>query len=387
MKSLSATLQPAPRAGGSSTRWASTTSTAASSPSGRCSTSSCCSSSPPPSPSSWAPRRELPLALCPGSSPSTSPTRPNGCGCWLWPSEALRQIVKSGPFSRVIRVARLGAVAVLAFALVQFAIGQLRAAFYPTLAQRAETSWSLNRSSEPPSRPGGERGRFDVAPAAPRPGPGGARRSQRRAARLWRRRGAARPPPRRRRPRNRVGSWEKMREAEVGRTRSMLYPKSAHGDRNPATAPNWTSEVDPTAIVQTGALASPTWSWTSVRLSWSGPVPTGQGFKLWLIPPPVERALNVLRVALTLLLCFLILGPSAGRRPRLAARAQAGSRGLGLPSLLRGFGRARRLSRSSAPDSARRSPGGAAEVPAQVRGAQPGWSSPPPRPSCASASR
>jgi len=66
-------------------------------------------------------------------------------------------------------------------------------------------------------------------------------------------------------------------------------------------------QIDPQANVQTGP-GLPNWSWNRFNLSWNGPVSHQQQMGLWLIPPSINRLLNILRVALVAILIALILG-------------------------------------------------------------------------------
>src|SRR5262249_50080995 len=68
---------------------------------------------------------------------------------------------------------------------------------------------------------------------------------------------------------------------------------------------------DPTAIVQTGP-GLPRWSWTTLALTWSGPVTATQRLHLYLLSPAVNLVLAFLRAAL-LLVVIARMFPSAGR--------------------------------------------------------------------------
>ncbi|HRG98137.1 MAG TPA: hypothetical protein PLR99_17920 [Polyangiaceae bacterium] len=68
---------------------------------------------------------------------------------------------------------------------------------------------------------------------------------------------------------------------------------------------------DPAAIVQTGP-GLPRWRWTSLELSWSGPVAATQRLHLYLASPGENFALALLR-ALLLVVVFLRLFPSTQR--------------------------------------------------------------------------
>jgi hypothetical protein len=66
-------------------------------------------------------------------------------------------------------------------------------------------------------------------------------------------------------------------------------------------------QLDPQANVQTGP-GLPNWKWNRFNLSWNGPVAQQQNMKLWLMPPTLNRILNVVRILFVLLLIALILG-------------------------------------------------------------------------------
>src|SRR6185295_5617953 len=63
---------------------------------------------------------------------------------------------------------------------------------------------------------------------------------------------------------------------------------------------------DPKSIVQTGP-GLPRWTWSTISLSWSGPVFAAQRLTLWLIPPWANFLLALVRVALLALLLWCLL--------------------------------------------------------------------------------
>jgi len=67
--------------------------------------------------------------------------------------------------------------------------------------------------------------------------------------------------------------------------------------------------IDPSATIQTG-YGLPGWSWRVINLSWNGPVVKEQNFRLFLVPPGVNRILNFLRIALIAVLVLLLIGYS-----------------------------------------------------------------------------
>lgn len=77
--------------------------------------------------------------------------------------------------------------------------------------------------------------------------------------------------------------------------------------------------VDPQARLQTGP-GLPQWQWNSVELSWNGPVQPQQVVDIVYLPPTVNRLLNWLRVALSLLLAWhLVRGLVPGKLQAAAA--------------------------------------------------------------------
>ncbi|MBF0425597.1 MAG: hypothetical protein HQL66_07235 [Magnetococcales bacterium] len=72
---------------------------------------------------------------------------------------------------------------------------------------------------------------------------------------------------------------------------------------------------DPNARIQTGQ-GIPLWQWHSVALRWNGPVLRAQQLHLYLMPPLVNRALNVLRIVLLLaLLARVVTSALSLKRP------------------------------------------------------------------------
>jgi len=93
--------------------------------------------------------------------------------------------------------------------------------------------------------------------------------------------------------------------------------------------------IDPNARIQTGP-GLPEWHWTTVTLSWSGPVERGQKIGLTLLSPPVNLTLNLLRVLLVTALALRLLSwrPGAGFFRALPAGAAGVGVAFLLPALL-----------------------------------------------------
>jgi hypothetical protein len=91
--------------------------------------------------------------------------------------------------------------------------------------------------------------------------------------------------------------------------------------------------VDPKARIQTGP-GLPEWRWTSIGLSWNGPVERGQTLGLTLLSPPVNLGLNLLRVLLVSALALRLLSWKPGRGFAWPSRAGAVASALLLAPLL-----------------------------------------------------
>ena len=74
--------------------------------------------------------------------------------------------------------------------------------------------------------------------------------------------------------------------------------------------------VDPNARVQTGP-GVPTWQWTTLDLTWSGPVPRDHQVGLWLVTPGGNLVLALVRLVLVLLLGLKMAGLSMSAWKRL----------------------------------------------------------------------
>ncbi len=94
--------------------------------------------------------------------------------------------------------------------------------------------------------------------------------------------------------------------------RSKVYPGSASES---GQAANY-REIDPNAITQTGP-GVPRWHWTTVPLSWNGPVLMGQDMRFLLLSPGANLIVNLIRIALLLWLATLFFGDRGklGRGP------------------------------------------------------------------------
>lgn len=78
--------------------------------------------------------------------------------------------------------------------------------------------------------------------------------------------------------------------------------------------------LDPDARVQTGP-GVPTWRWTSLDLTWSGPVPQDHQVGLWLLSPGANLVLALARLLLVLILGLKIAGLLEAALARIPAAA------------------------------------------------------------------
>jgi hypothetical protein len=121
---------------------------------------------------------------------------------------------------------------------------------------------------------------------------------------------------------------ESMEDRSEGELRSKLRAGVAGASATP-TARSPLDAIDPGARVQTGP-GMPDWGWTSFDLSWSGPVPSGEMARLWLLTPR-WHLLWSLAGALLLALLGLRMGGLIGR-PGSAGRGAGSSTPTSAPS-------------------------------------------------------
>lgn len=197
---------------------------------------------------------------------------------------ALLRLVPNGWFRRVLRVAWLATVLLFAVLAVQFSIGEVRGAFFPTT--RAPHGVSYGDAPE-----AGMLISQHLEVEEQSPGPV-----------------AGEPAP--------PASVEETKAddaeaAKVAVSRSSLQSSSGLANaksklRRLASESYEGQLVDPEAIVQTGP-GLPSWHWKRVELRWSGPVRHDQLLQLYLLGPTWNMLLGVLRVLGTALLAFWLV--------------------------------------------------------------------------------
>ncbi|MET0387303.1 MAG: hypothetical protein ABW321_15145 [Polyangiales bacterium] len=204
---------------------------------------------------------------------------PQAVWLWLLAAAALLRVLPAGRFWQLARIAFYGALLALALITLPFAARSVREAIYPQLA---EQSYVADPSGVDFSSLGG----------APAP----------RAAVVEEalEKSAADAP----------GEGASDRDDNEG-GRGRRYRAS---DATAAVSVKKAADRDPEAIAQTGP-GVPDWRFQSWRLSWSGPVAHDHHFQLYLVPPPLNRALALLRVLLCVMLAGWIVRAAAGFRP------------------------------------------------------------------------
>ncbi|MHC1788387.1 hypothetical protein [Solidesulfovibrio sp.] len=101
--------------------------------------------------------------------------------------------------------------------------------------------------------------------------------------------------------------------APRGKAKDAVAMRAMAGGAAESTAEAERLEFDPNALIQTGP-ATPTWHFSSVGLSWRGPVAVGETFRLTLVPPVGSRLLGLVRVALLGLALVLLFDRARVRR-------------------------------------------------------------------------
>jgi hypothetical protein len=232
---------------------------------------------------------------------------------WLWlvilGLVALVRALPQGKFRKASHLAQLGLSVILVLMVAAFVVQQVRQAMYPALENEGggtpEIGFGLMRNA-PMNALAGDMAQNEpmqpqamppapmptMAPAAPMGAPmdeleageGGGTRD----------RGIA-------------GKRKAMRTEK----KELPAPKGGRAGWAAQSAAsiqsNYAQQSDPNAAIQTGAGLT-SWSWRTANLSFSGPVEAAQEIQLYLIPPGLERFLDLLRVVLCALLTLCLLG-------------------------------------------------------------------------------
>ncbi len=241
-----------------------------------------------------------------------------GAARWLWlvvvGFAALARVLPEGRLRSLAWVGRLAAGAWLAVTLLVFGVQQLRQAMYPAL-------------ENPGAGEGAGNGYLDLAAggvnalAGAEMAPLAAPAASKKGLRAFRQEDRTRA--------TKAGMLGALGGAD-GAASNIFGPaglgagvNNALGSMGSASqTATFAQVVDPNAAIQTGpGLTS--WRWRTVGLAFSGPVAAGQRIHLWLVPPGLERLLDLVRVALCALLALVLLGVPGLPPPRIGRAAGA----------------------------------------------------------------
>ncbi|HUB09843.1 MAG TPA: hypothetical protein VMB50_22765 [Myxococcales bacterium] len=264
-----------------------------------------------------------------------------GAPQWLWLAAlavaALGRVLPEGKLKKAAWVVRLGVGGLLAVTLALFVVQQIRQAMYPALESREEGTSGVNlalfgAASVPAAMMAEEAAPAPAAPPpmaqfAPEPSRPGGRQDRFGGPR---RMGGGEPAARKEKS---DGLMRQMNVPVAGAVGlggvggGLANALAKSGSAGWSASSSYSQVADPDAAVQTGpGLTS--WAWRTVYLSFSGPVDAAQAIHLYLIPPGLERFLDLLRVALCALLALCILGLPGLPPPRLGRKAAAAAAAL-----------------------------------------------------------
>jgi hypothetical protein len=202
---------------------------------------------------------------------------------WVWlvvlVTEALARALDETRVGRLLRVLRLATWIALVLIAVPFAIGHLRAGLFPAQEDLGGPSYeresTVSYLSAPP--PAAE----EAAPEAPAP------------AKLQKMMAS-----------DSLADLGSIGAGGIAQTNLRSAHRAAPASSR-AQAQNLSS-YDPSVVVQTGP-GLPRWRWRQVSFTWNGPVERDQRLSVWLLPPGLNTALALLRVALLALLVLLFV--------------------------------------------------------------------------------
>ncbi len=215
---------------------------------------------------------------------------------WIWlaliVAYALLRVIPVGKLTAVLKLYKLGALLLLVGFSMVFMVNQLRVGLYPSL----EYPWKSVASNQSARQ---------VSFRTTAPAPRMEEVSELEAD-------MAAPPPA---PAESLVRGKVMGKAKG--VRQMLDSSQSSYARYGIKAQQNLQSQRPGTKVQTGP-GLPRWRWNAVRLDWHGPVAKDQQIKFWLLSPPLNLLLVVLRVVF--LAALLLLFATGWRRPRALAK-------------------------------------------------------------------
>lgn len=231
----------------------------------------------------------------------------DGAPHWAWlfvlAGEALVRALPDGVVKRLARGYRAAALVAVALVTIPFLVEHVRQGMYPVLAADYASVGVGDQLSENDDKEssGLLRSKSDVAPASPAPQelPAASATATTISGEDFRRDNdedkseeTAKSAPAKDLPAQRQQGWGgKKGKAEYAQFNTETY--------------------DPNAVVQTGP-GLPRWRWSTLPLTWSGPVSAAQRLRLWLLPPGVNFALAFVRLVLVALVLLRMI-PATSR--------------------------------------------------------------------------
>ncbi|HVU03649.1 MAG TPA: hypothetical protein VHE30_17945 [Polyangiaceae bacterium] len=230
---------------------------------------------------------------------------------WIWAAVlvmvALTRVIPEGKVRSGFVGGQLAVLVALVLVMLPFIVQHVREGIYPALAEGDGTEL-LTMNAEP------------AAPPAPVMG-GGADVVARAQMPAMKAEAAAEVAAALDEPA--TGDDKRKDDGSLGSLGNVSRAKTAPSGAAPAYR-QWNAEVyDPNAMVQTGP-GLPKWNWSTTSIRFSGPVERTQRLHLYLLPPPANLALALVRAALLLLVFVRLLPRGLGNfraGPGLAAGA------------------------------------------------------------------
>ena len=116
-----------------------------------------------------------------------------------------------------------------------------------------------------------------------------------------------------------------MQSKDIVREKVRAMKKqAASGSMQSAPAQVYQKRYQQGEVVQTGP-GMPSWRWNKVDIRVSGPIVVGQSIELIITPPWINRSLNLLRIALFVLLAYLLWRRQSFSGPDTGSTAEADS--------------------------------------------------------------
>lgn len=210
----------------------------------------------------------------------------DGAPKWSWlfvlAAEALVRVLPEGIFRKLASALRGGLVVIVALIAIPFLVAHVRQGMYPVLAFEDQGQGQSADFEESDQKEGGE------------------------ATRAKGEEGSMGNPN---------ASAFRANDKDIPMNAPAPGSTGRQGGYKSSPAQFNTETYDPNAVVQTGP-GLPTWTWTSIPLTWSGPVAATQRVHFWLVPPSINFALAFVRLVLLALVLLRMVPWTARFWPR-----------------------------------------------------------------------